>query len=177
RALGPERIVVVTDALAAAGLPEATFTFGGQTAQVVGGVAKLMDGTITGSVLTMDQALRNVLALPGVSLSAASTMLSRNPARAAHAAGRKGLLVPGHDADLVLLDAALRPCATYCAGTLVYTADAWAERLAPASTDASIPPTTTPVSDTVSPPVASGDPTLPAGAPVPARAPRKAPHQ
>lgn len=175
--LGTERAVVITDALAGAGNGDDRFEFAGQPARVVGGAARLADGTLTGSVLTMDQALRNVLALPGVSLSAASTMLSRNPARAAHAAGRKGLLAPGYDADLVLLDAALRPCATYCAGTLVYTADAWAERLAPASMDASIPPTTTPISDTVSPPVASGDPTLPAGAPVPARAPRKAPHQ
>jgi N-acetylglucosamine-6-phosphate deacetylase len=53
--LGPERSVVITDALAGAGVPDAVFEFNGRRASVVGGVAQLDDGTITGSVLTMDQ--------------------------------------------------------------------------------------------------------------------------
>src|SRR5947209_11553293 len=59
--LGPERTIVITDALAAAGVSDATFDFAGQPARVIRGAARLFDGTITGSVLTMDQALRNVL--------------------------------------------------------------------------------------------------------------------
>lgn len=133
--LGTERTVVITDALAGAGNGDDPFEFAGQPARVVDGAARLADGTLTGSVLTMDQALRNVLALPGISLSAASAMLSRNPARAARAAARKGLLAPGYDADLVLLDAERQPCATYCAGTLVYASEGWAERLSAADPD------------------------------------------
>src|SRR5205085_5439754 len=55
--LGPERIIVITDALAGAGLHDAPFDFAAQSAQVVRGAARLADGTITGSILTMDQGL------------------------------------------------------------------------------------------------------------------------
>lgn len=165
RLLGVERAVVITDAVAGAGNGDAPFEFAGQPAHVAGGAARLADGTLTGSVLTMDQALRNVLALPGVTLPAASAMLSRNPARAARVAERKGLLAPGYDADLVLLDADLRPCATYCAGTLVYAAEGWTERLT------SVQPAAAP------PAVAAVSSDGPAAAPAvtPARAPRKSP--
>ena len=88
---------------------------------------------IAGSVLTMDQALRNVCALPGISLSAASAMLSRNPARAARAPGRKGVLVPGGEADLVMLDADLTLCATFCQGVPVYASAEWIGELAPSA--------------------------------------------
>ena len=131
RALGPERTVVVTDGLACAGLLDAEFTFGGQRARVVDGVARLEDGTITGSVLTMDQALRNVVAFAGVSLSEAVAMLTRNPARSAGAADRKGLLDPGYDADLLILDSDLRLQATLCRGKLAYAGEPWRDRLAP----------------------------------------------
>jgi len=71
RALGPERTVIVTDALACAGLRDAAFSFGGQQARVVDGVAKLADGTLTGSVLTMDRALALLTRELGLALPAA----------------------------------------------------------------------------------------------------------
>src|SRR6266702_2256759 len=76
--LGPERIVVITDALAGAGAPEPTFDFAGQPAKVIRGAARLTDGTLTGSVLTMDQALRNMLLMTDVSLQQAVGMLTLN---------------------------------------------------------------------------------------------------
>lgn len=171
KVLGFERAVVITDALAGAGNGDDPFEFAGQPAQVVDGAARLADGTLTGSVLTMDQALRNVLALPGVPLSAASAMLSRNPARAAHAAERKGLLAPGYDADLVLLDSDLRPCATFCAGVLVYATEGWAERLGAVLAEPFTPLAPASIS------VASADPSPPAARVAPARAPRKSPQR
>jgi N-acetylglucosamine-6-phosphate deacetylase len=129
--LGPERIVVITDALAGAGMPDTAFEFAGQQASVVHGVARLADGTITGSVLTMDQALRNVLEMTGVSLQDAVGMLTRNPAQAAGAAERKGRLAAGFDADLALFDQTLTLQATICRGRVVYVTDEWRERLAP----------------------------------------------
>ena len=113
-----------------AGCAVAPFTFGGQPAHIAGGVARLADGTITGSVLTMDQALRNVCAFGGVSLPAAVGMLTQNPARAAGVAGRKGLLQPGYDADLLIFDADLQLQATFCRGALAFATPAWAARLA-----------------------------------------------
>jgi N-acetylglucosamine-6-phosphate deacetylase len=124
--LGPERTVVITDALAAAGLEAgSTFEFAGQTAQVLCGAAYLEDGTLTGSVLTMHRGLCNILEITHVSLSEAVGMLTLNPARAAHVAERKGRLQPGYDADLLILDASLNLQATICQGRLAYATAAW----------------------------------------------------
>jgi N-acetylglucosamine-6-phosphate deacetylase len=132
RALGPQRTIIVTDALACAGLPDAVFEFAGQPARVIDGVARLADGTITGSVLTMEQALRNLVSLISVPLHEAVGMLTLNPAESAGVADRKGRLQPGYDADLLLLDADLRLHATLCRGHLAYVSDKWRSRLEPA---------------------------------------------
>ncbi len=127
--MGPERAIIITDALAGAGTEDGAFEFGGQSARVIRGAARLADGTITGSVLTMDQALRNVMSMTDVSLSEASAMLSRNPARAAHVAETKGLLQPGYDADLLIFDSELTLQATYCRGELAFASEAWRVRV------------------------------------------------
>lgn len=129
RALGAERTIIVTDAQAAAGVPDAIFEFAGQPARVVGGAARLANGTIAGSVLTMDQALRNVLDLGDISLSQAVGMLTLNPARAAGVAQRKGRLRAGYDADLLIFDASLTLQATLCRGAVAFATDSWRERL------------------------------------------------
>lgn len=130
RVLGPERVIVVTDAQAAAGASDVAFDFAGQPAHIADGVARLADGTITGSVLTMDLALRNMLWMTDATLSQAVGMLTLNPARAAQVADRKGLLRPGYDADLLLFDADLTLQATMCGGEWAYVTDAWKARLA-----------------------------------------------
>jgi N-acetylglucosamine-6-phosphate deacetylase len=135
--LGPERSIVITDALAGAGTDGAPFDFAGQPAHVERGAARLSDGTITGSVLTTDQALRNVVRMTGATLSEAVGMLTLNPARAIHVDDRKGRLRAGYDADLLLLDRDLMLQATFCRGRLAYVSDAWRERLGdPADLDA-----------------------------------------
>lgn len=127
--LGVERTIVVTDALAAAGIGDASFDFAGQPAQVVRGVARLEDGTITGSILTMDQALRNILQMTGVSLPQAVTMLTWNPARSIHVDQRKGLLQPGFDADLLVFNSDLELQVAICRGEIRYAAPEWQQRL------------------------------------------------
>ncbi|TMC42096.1 MAG: N-acetylglucosamine-6-phosphate deacetylase [Chloroflexi bacterium] len=127
--LGPERTIVITDALAAAGVPNTTFDFAGQPARVIRGAARLSDGTITGSVLTMDQALRNVLKMTEVSLQQAVGMLTINPAHAAHLSHRKGCLQPGYDADLLIFDQSLVLQATICRGAVAFATDEWRDRL------------------------------------------------
>jgi N-acetylglucosamine-6-phosphate deacetylase len=129
RALGPERAIVVTDALACAGLPDAEFTFNNQPARVIDGIARLSDGTITGSVLTMAQALRNIVQLVGVALPDAVRMLTLNPAVSAGVADRKGRLAPGFDADLLIFDADLTLQATICRGRVAWASDSWRDRL------------------------------------------------
>jgi N-acetylglucosamine-6-phosphate deacetylase len=133
RMLGAQRTVVITDALAAAGLPDdATFEFAGQLAQVICGAARLADGRLTGSVLTMEQALRNMLEWTPVTLQEAVTMLTLNPARAVKVDGRKGRLQPGYDADLLILNSSLELQATICRGTLAYVTEEWQARLSEA---------------------------------------------
>ncbi|HEX7737057.1 MAG TPA: N-acetylglucosamine-6-phosphate deacetylase [Ktedonobacteraceae bacterium] len=128
--LGAQRIVVITDAQAAAGLENgAQFEFAGQTAEVICGAAYLSDGTLTGSVLTMRQALSNMLEMAHVSLSDAVCMLTLNPARAAQVDSRKGLLQAGYDADLLVFDSALNLQATICRGQVAYANSAWSTLL------------------------------------------------
>jgi N-acetylglucosamine-6-phosphate deacetylase len=129
RLLTPWRTIVVTDALAGAGLTEATFEFAGQEAHVICGAARLNDGTLTGSVLTLDKALHNMLDMTHSSLSEISAMLSWNAARSVHLANHKGRLLAGYDADLVIYDQQLNLQATICRGQLAYASDAWRQRL------------------------------------------------
>lgn len=129
RILGPQRTIVVTDALAGAGIADnGVFEFAGQEARAIGGAARLADGTITGSILTMDQALRNILAMTHVSLQEAITMLTYNPASSIKVAGRKGLLQPGYDADVLVFDDTLSLQATFCRGALTFATDVWRAR-------------------------------------------------
>ncbi|HKW21724.1 MAG TPA: N-acetylglucosamine-6-phosphate deacetylase [Ktedonobacterales bacterium] len=130
KTLGADRTIVITDAQAGAGKEGATFEFAGQPAHVERGAARLADGTITGSVLTMDQALRNTLRMMPVSLSEAVSMLTLNPARSIHVDVHKGRLHPSYDADLLLFSPDLTLQATFCRGKLAYATDAWRARLA-----------------------------------------------
>ncbi len=130
RMLGPERTIVVTDAQSVAGLPEGdVFEFAGQQAHVLHGAACLADGTLAGSVLTMEKALHNIVSMTGISLQNAVRMLTLNPAESIHVATRKGRLCAGYDADLLIFDSALTLQATLCCGKVAFATQAWRERL------------------------------------------------
>jgi len=120
RILGPHRTVIVTDNLHLAGLGAESGRFAGEEVTVSGGKAAKADGTIVGSVETMDQHFRNAMRFLGVSIATAFRLCATNPARIAGAAERKGQLERGMDADLVLLDAGLRVRATVCRGEVVF---------------------------------------------------------
>lgn len=119
-ALGPARTVVVTDNLHIAGTDLTGGEFGGQTVSVSGAKAERPDGTIVGSVATMDQHFRNVIEFLGVDVPAAFRLCSANPARIAGTERRKGAIERGMDADIVMLDRELKVAATVCRGEVVY---------------------------------------------------------
>jgi len=123
RLLGAGRTVVVTDNLDIAGTDETTATFGGHPVKVEGFRAVRRDGTIVGSVATMDEHFRNVLAFLEVDVSTAFRLCATNPARVASASGRKGSLEHDKDADIVLVDARLRVAATICRGEVAHLVD------------------------------------------------------
>lgn len=113
----PGHLHLITDAIRSAGLPEGTTELGGQQVTVAAGVARLADGTLAGSVLTLDQALRNALRM-GVSLPQASTALSGIPARYLGLADR-GELKINRRADMVVLDNTFTVTEVYVAGERV----------------------------------------------------------
>jgi N-acetylglucosamine-6-phosphate deacetylase len=121
RAKGPGGVVLITDAIQGAGMPEGVYDLGGQEVTVAGNTAKLADGTLAGSVLTMDAALRNMLAAD-LPLDMVWPMTSATPAAQIGLGDHKGWLHPGYDGDVVLLDADFRVQATIVGGHIVYQA-------------------------------------------------------
>lgn len=98
------RLYAVTDATAAAGMPDGDYRLGRQTVRKCEGGVRLADGTLAGSSLTMDQALRNLVQL-GLPLAEASARTAAFPAQYLGLADR-GVLAAGAWADVVALDAA-----------------------------------------------------------------------
>jgi N-acetylglucosamine-6-phosphate deacetylase len=118
---GPERVMLVTDSMSAADMPDGVYEFGGHEVRVIDGVARMADGTLASSTLTMDAAVRNVISMCGVSLVDAVVMASTTPAEAIGLGDRKGRLAPGYDADVALLDADLNPIGTWVGGRRVFS--------------------------------------------------------
>ena len=120
-AKGPDRIMAITDGTAASGLGEGgVASLGGRRICVREGGAYLDDGTLAGSVATMDLVFRFLVRHVGLSLSAASRLCSTTPA-AALALQDPGVIVKGGVADLVVLDRDLTVKQTYVAGQLAYS--------------------------------------------------------
>lgn len=105
----PQRLVLVTDAIDAAGVGDGEFELGGQRVRVRDGQARLAaGGTLAGSTLTMDDALRRAVVDSGLAIEVASAGASGNPARVLGIDDRCGSIAAGLDADLVVLDGDLR---------------------------------------------------------------------
>jgi len=118
RVKGPEGVVLITDALQAMGMGDGTYTFGGHRTEVVDGVARLADGTLASSTVTMNRALRNTVEL-GIPLQDAVEMATKTPADVL-GLSRKGRIERGADADLALLDESYEVLWTMIGGRVVY---------------------------------------------------------
>ena len=115
------RLYGVTDATSATGMPDGEYALGTQRVFKCGGCVRLLSGSLAGSVLTMDQALRNFVGL-GLDLADASRRLSTYPADylGEHERGR---LAPGAWADIVVLDSALQVVDVYVEGERIARGD------------------------------------------------------
>jgi N-acetylglucosamine-6-phosphate deacetylase len=118
-AKGAERIMAITDGTAGSGLPEGVESMIGGRRIHVRGAAYLDDGTLAGSVLTMDRAFAKLCSEVGLSLTDAAMMCSTTPARALGLQGF-GVLAQGATADLVVMDRSFRVAQTWVAGALAY---------------------------------------------------------
>ena len=121
RMLGPDRFYLVTDAIAAAGAPAGEYRLATRTVYSDGGVPRLGSGAIAGSVLSMVEAFRNILAFTGCTVPEASRMASTSPARLVGEGRRKGRLVPGYDADVTVLAPDLSVEAVWRGGRHAYS--------------------------------------------------------
>lgn len=119
RALGTDRVILVTDAIPGGGMTKGTFTMLNQTARIVDGVARLEDGTIAGSILTLNRAVLNARAFGALTLNDALKLATINPARAL-GMWNIGSLNDGADADIVLMDDAGNVALTMVAGRVAY---------------------------------------------------------
>jgi N-acetylglucosamine-6-phosphate deacetylase len=114
--LGRDRVLAITDGTAGAGLPDGARTrIGPHTVTVGPGTARLADGSMAGSLLTLDQGFRNLVGAFGLDLPAAVRACSTNPARALGLQAL-GAIVPGALADLAVLDPGLRVVQCYVGG-------------------------------------------------------------
>ena len=101
---GTSGVILVTDAIRAAGLPDGEYMLDERSIHIQNGAVRLTDGTLAGSVLTMEHALQNVCSATGSPLEEMWITSSLNAARAIGISSQKGSLEVGKDADLVLLD-------------------------------------------------------------------------
>lgn len=102
-----ERIVLITDAMQAAGMPDGHYTLCGEEVQMRGGVVRTASGGLAGSTLSVDAAVRNMVELTGVTPAEAIHMASLHPARMLGVDGVLGSLKPGKRASVVALDSGL----------------------------------------------------------------------
>lgn len=121
--LTPKRLTLITDAMRAKGLSAGAYDLGGQTVYVKDGQATLKDGTLAGSVLSMIDGAKQLLALENVSLRDVIMMASVNPAKSAGVYQRKGSIESGKDADLLLVDDTLTIKATIVRGQRIIKED------------------------------------------------------
>lgn len=119
-AKGIDKICLVTDSISAAGLKDGRYSLGGLKVFVKDGEASLADGTLAGSTLTMNRAVKNFMEFTGVSLPDAIRTASLNPAKLLGIENKKGSLEEGKDADIVIFDENLNVHYTIIAGEVVY---------------------------------------------------------
>ena len=122
RGMKGDKLVLITDCTRAGGLEDGEYTLGGQPIFVKGVECRLADGTIAGSVLKLNHAVRNFMNATGCPVWEAVNAASLTPARAIGVDDRKGSLEPGKDADIFLADDNFEVIATYIGGNKVYSA-------------------------------------------------------
>jgi N-acetylglucosamine-6-phosphate deacetylase len=120
-AKGPSHVFAITDGTGASGLPVGgTARLGGRPLRAGQDAAYLPEGTLAGSVLTMDRAFRMLVERMGISIVDAAVMCATTPARELSLVGH-GLLAEDAVADLTVLDSTLQVVQTYVGGQLVYS--------------------------------------------------------
>lgn len=123
RMKGKEKIILITDSMEAKHMKEGTYHLGGQEVFVQGGIATLKDGTLAGSILTMNEAIRNIKGVLNLELTDAIDMATVNPAKNLSLFDKKGSIEEKKDADFTIIDSEMNIYKTIVKGQTVYEID------------------------------------------------------
>lgn len=121
KAKGADRVVLISDAIRGAGMPEGEYKIDERTIVIKDGAVRLPDGTLAGSTLTMDRALRNFMQATSEPLEKIWQTSSLNALRSTHLSASKGSIEVGKDADFVLVDDDINVSLTVAEGEVVYS--------------------------------------------------------
>jgi len=117
---GWDKVILVTDAMRAAGMPEGEYLLTGEKVTVTAGAVRLPNGTLAGSVLTLNRAVANLVNM-GFPLNQTLRLATLNPAQVLGISHLKGSLEIGKDADLVIMSPELEVDTTVIAGKVVFS--------------------------------------------------------
>lgn len=117
---GISGISLITDSIESKYMPDGKYQLGGQDVFVQNNEARLADGTLAGSTLKMNEAVRNFMNATGVSFTQAIDCATINPARCIHKDDIKGSIEVGKDADFVVVDKEFNVYMTICRGHIIY---------------------------------------------------------
>lgn len=117
---GTDKVLLVSDAMEACGMPDGQYSLGGQDVIVKNGAARLLDGTLAGSVLTLDKAVKNIYSNSNYPLNKVVRMATYNGAKHCHVEDHKGLIKEGYDADLILFNEDIEIQKVFVKGKKVY---------------------------------------------------------
>ena len=117
---GIDKTLLVTDAMCACGMPDGTYALGGQPVTVKNGAARLENGALAGSVLTLNKAVKNILDNSEYKLYEIIKMASYNGAKFCKVDDKKGQIKENFDADLVIFDENIDVKITIVGGKIVY---------------------------------------------------------
>ncbi len=120
RIKAPDELVLITDALAGLGMPPGRYTVAGHEYVSDGMSGRLLDGTLTGSLLPLNLAVRNLVEQVGLDPAVAVRLATLNPARALGVDGTLGRVAVGRVADLVVVDQEWQVQATIAGGSVAY---------------------------------------------------------
>lgn len=120
RAKGIDKIIAVTDAMQATGLSDGEYPFGGKTVYVRDGVARIKEGNLAGSTLTLDNSVRNIARFADIPFEEAVRAVTINPARAIGIDGQTGTIEPGKYADFAIVNDKHEVVYTISRGKVVY---------------------------------------------------------
>ena len=115
-----EHLVLITDCVRAGGMPDGEYSLGGQPIFLKGIECRLADGVIAGSVLKMNEGVKNLYNHASITLCDAIAAASLNPANSINMGHKKGSLLPGKDADIILMDEEFSIKMTIVGGKKVY---------------------------------------------------------